>query len=191
MSGVVFAAVTIASGCAVHRKDNHDDIESLAIRLHQNTEASKRLFIGKSKIEILSAAQRVLQLLDRPDMRFDLADDEMMATRFSTYYAVFSFGFGRDWYSYKVTQKSTSEVIGQFGLYGEMLDGLPSPIPISFKSQIPVGAHTNPLDLNLFHDRVEYMLGIRDKWPECPLSNQRQKMMLCDNIGIEDRPPSQ
>lgn len=179
-------------GC-VHKAQMN--LEQLDVALADNKKAATRVYPATSVKQVRESSQKVLYLLDPPDMKFDVRENELLATRFSTYYAVFSFGFGRDWYS--VTMKETPKgVESTFGVEGVMHGGLPPAIPISFKSNIPVSAHSNPADYKLFHDRVEYFLGVSTLWPSCEEAKKSQKdpnseMMLCDLIGLENLKPTQ
>ena len=170
-------------------------LEQLDESLAANKAASTRSYQGVKIKQVREASQKVLYLLDPKDIKFDVRESELLGTRFSTYYAVFSFGFGRDWYS--ITMKETNEgVESTFGLEGVMLSGLPSPIPESSKSHIPVSAHSNPADYKLFHDRVEYFLGLKPEWTTCDHAKRAQadpmkEMLLCDLIGLENLSPNQ
>jgi len=168
-------------------------LEQLDSQMAENKKSASRIYKGKSIDQVRSASQRVLYLLDPPDMQFDVQDNELLATRFSTFYAVFSVGYGRDWYS--VTMKKTPDgVESKFGLAGQMNVGpFPSFIQPSFRSNIPVSAHDNPADFKLFHDRVEYVLGIRPDWTTCEQAKKwspDKPMLLCDSIGLENLSPN-
>lgn len=168
-------------------------LEQLDAQIAQNKKSAIRLYKGKTIDQVRSASRNVLYLLDPPDMQFDVPDNELLATRFSTFYAVFSVGYGRDWYS--VTMKKTPDgVESKFGLADQMNVGpFPSFIQPSFRSNIPVSAHDNPADFKLFHDRVEYVLGISSAWPTCEQAKKEspdKDIRLCDSIGLENLPPN-
>lgn len=185
---LVFACL---SGCAVQQKTQ--SATELKKSVQENLIASTRFYNGIAPSQIQDASMKVLGLVDKPDMRFDIQGNDLLATRFSTYYAVFSFGFGRDWYSVNINQDKSGSYV-RFAAYGELLSGFPSPIPESYRSNIPIGAHDNPANATLFHDRLEYMLGIRSEWATCEQAKNRQvnksmKLSLCDSLGIEDESP--
>jgi len=187
----VFAISVFLLGCA--SQSQNLSISELNLRQANNEKESVRFYKNKSVLEIQGASQKQLFLLDPDDMKFDVEKNALLATRFSTFYAVFSFGFGRDWYSVNITPEKDGALV-KFGLYGEMLTGLPSPIPESFKSNIPISAANNPNDFKIFHDRLEYLLGITSSWPECndyksKQLNKDQKMLMCDQIGLENNHP--
>ena len=187
---LISIAIGLTVGCA-HKPEM--TLDQLDAALAKNKQASTRVYPVSDIEKVRGASQKVLVLLDPPDMKFDVRDSELLATRFSTYYAVFSFGFGRDWYSISM-KKTLNGVQSTFGLEGQMLGGLPPAIPVSFKSDIPVSAHSNPADFKLFHDRVEFLLGLREKWPTCDEAKKSQadpesNMMMCDLIGLENLSP--
>lgn len=186
----VFLAFGLLTGCA-HKPA--PSLEQLDSQIAVNKKSAIRVYKGKSIDQVRSASRNVLYLLDPPDMQFDVPDNELLATRFSTFYAVFSVGYGRDWYS--VTMKQTPEgTESKFGLTSQMNVGpFPSLIPVGFKSNIPVSAHDNPADFKLFHDRVEYVLKMIPNWPTCEeakMESPDKDMLLCDSIGLENLAPS-
>lgn len=189
---LLFLALLFISGCA-HQKQL--TLEQLDRQMIENKKSSARIYKDKSIDQVRSASQQVLYLLDPPDMQFDVQDNELLATRFSTFYAVFSVGYGRDWYSVTMKQLPVG-VESKFGLTGQMNAGpFPTSMPVSFKSNIPISAHDNPIDFKLFHDRVEYILGIRNSWTTCEeakkMESQNSKdMALCDLIGLENTSPN-
>lgn len=162
--------------------------------LAANEEASTRLYPGKTIPEVRKAAHQVLYLLDPSDIAFDVESDGLMATRWSTFYAVFYTGFGRDWYSVDF-EEANDGVIAKFGFASEMNAGMfTTPIAVSFKQSIPVSAHQNPNDFALFHDRVEYLLGMNSEWRTCAQAkghpnNAGKELFLCDNLGLINKAP--
>ena len=188
-----FAAIAALSACVQQPKLT---IEQLDSRLAENQVAAKRFYPGKSVAQTKKASQQVLMLLDPDDMTFDVREDQLLATRFSTYYAVFAVGFGRDWYAVSM-KELPGGTEASFRVSGVMNSGLiVTPPAQGFRSDIDVGAHDNPADYKLFHDRVEYILGIRQDWTTCESAkalakNKDQQMMLCDLIGLENIDPRQ
>lgn len=187
----IAAAAVLLAGCATRPQATLEDLDAA---LAKNEAAASRLYPGKTIPEARKAAHQVLYLLDPKDVVFDVQDNGLVATRWSTYYAVFSVGFGRDWYSVDFTQTDKG-VIARFGFVGEMNSGMiAAPIPVSFKPNIPISAHQNAADFGLFHDRVEYVLGLRDTWVTCDAAKQaqaslKQTLFLCDSLGLENKAP--
>ncbi|UYY88093.1 hypothetical protein [Alcaligenes sp. SMD-FA] len=185
------ALVALISGCAAPPQKTLAELDA---SLKKNEVESSRLYNGKSVPEVRQAAQQVLYLLDPNDMQFDVQSDSLLATRWSTYYAVFSVGFGRDWYSVDF-EETTEGTTAKIGFTGSMSSGLFAfPIPASFKPKIPTSAHQNPSDFILFHDRIEFLLGLRDEWETCKSAKQKLpqhggSMFLCDSLGLENKSP--
>jgi len=188
---ILFIAA-LSVGCAPTKTPM--TLEEMDAALAANQREATRIYPGKSTDEVRQAAQKVLYLLDPSDIEFDVTENELMATRWSTYYAVFMVGFGRDWYSVELADVENGTA-ARFGFAGEMYSSMfVSPIPVSFKSNIAISAHQNPMDFRLFHDRVEYLLGLRDDWPTCEMAkkqaiNGRKELFLCDQIGLENKTP--
>lgn len=191
-TALVLGAVLLV-GCA---KNTHMTLQGLDASLVNNEEASVRMYPGKSIADVRQAAHKVLYLLDPDDIVFDAQSDALLATRWSTFFAVFSATFGRDWYSVDLEQTDKG-TIARFGFTGEQQTGIwISQIPISFKPKISISAYQNPADFQLFHDRVEYFLGLRDEWKTCSIAKSNQtnpenSLFLCDTLGLENKPPQE
>lgn len=164
--------------------------------LKMNNELATKEYKQKTIEQVKEASQKVLFLLDPSDMKFNSTDEELLATRMNTFFAVLLNGWGRDWYSvsFEETQNGTKAT---FGFEGAMSSGMfANPILLSWKSSIPVSSLNNPNDFILFHNRVEYMLGMNSEWATCkefkaslPESEQKKYLFLCDQVGIEDKKP--
>lgn len=184
---MLFFALCII-GCAVKQPS----LQQLNADFKTNQLAASRIYPGKTAEEVSTAAQKVLYMLDPGDMEFDVRANELLATRMYGLYLVFGMAFGRDWYSVKFTQND-SGTMASFGFQTESSGGLIAlAIPKSFRSDIQVSAHQNPLDFKLFHDRIEYLLGIRSGWISCEQAKKEQnnperEIYLCDAVGLDDR----
>lgn len=189
---VILLASFILYGCAVSNQNK--TLAELDASYEDNIKASTRIYKNKNPIQVREAAYKVLSLLDPDDIKFDIKEGGLMATRFNTYYAVLAVGSGRDWYSVDI-QKNGSGSIVRFGFYGELNHGLiVQPIAESYKSNIPVGAHNSTNDYNLFFDRLDYFLGINSTWETCDLAkaklkDKNSKLFLCDQLGLENKNP--
>jgi hypothetical protein len=183
-------AFVVISGCVTRPPPS---VQELTESLNKSRAESSRIFPGKTEDQVRSASQKVLYLLDPSDMGFDLVDHQVLATRAGiiiTFGAVFN---ERDWYSV-----STSSVPGgvrsTLGLSSEtnLAFVAGGQIPYSFKESIPATANNNWVDYKLFHDRVEYILGMRPQWPTCDEAKKEspdKPMLLCDSIGLENNSP--
>lgn len=188
---LAFVAALVLSGCA-HKQPL--TIEQLDAQFMANKQASVRLYHGKTLDQVRSASQTVLYLLDTSDMRFDLLEDQLMATRSGILFGLGTAYNVRDWYSVSA-KKLPGSVESTFGLSQELnLSFIAGGyIHQTFKPNIPITANANAADFKLFHDRVEYMLGIRDEWPTCDEAKKDspdKQMLLCDSIGLENLAPN-
>lgn len=180
MKLILFSILVTMLGCAQKQLTLEEMDSALAV----NKKEATRFYPNKTSNQVRKAAQQVLFLLDPPDMKFDIREDELLATRFSTLYAVFSGVFGRDWYSVTL---STNEqgTFAKIGMQGETNGGMIAlPIPESYRSNIPVSAHNDPASLRLLHDRIEFFLEAKQEWPAC------KEALICKGLGIEDKPPT-
>lgn len=171
-------------GCATKQKS----LAELDAALKANERASVREYAGKTPAEVRDAAQRVLYLLDPPDMKFDVQPCKLLATRWGFSYNLFSVMTIRDWYEVVISQTANGTEVkftyenGQLEFMGSMQD--------SFKQNIPVSAHNISVDFDLFHGRVEYFLGLRGDWPTCKEALARNEgSYLCNSLGIDDKSP--
>lgn len=178
-------------GCANHKKKA--TLEEMDTILRLNKEQATRFYPGKTQQEVRKASQQVFELLDPADVKFDLRDNELLVTRFYMVYAVLSAALGRDWYSvsFESEQSGTKATFGFDTAFSAGI--IVAPIPESFKSKIPASTSNNPSDFKLFHDRVEFMLGLRKDWVTCDMAKQEQiekeRMFLCDSVGLDNLPP--
>jgi hypothetical protein len=167
--------------------------EQMSNALAENQSASTRNYPGKSPKEVLQASQKVLFLLDPTyDMQFDVSDNKLYAKRAWLIYVVLMAAIGIDQYNVTVSPspKGTNGSIA-FSSASAPLVG-PSNV---FIKDLQVGANDNPADFILFHDRVEYILGLKNKWVTCDEAKASQKdpskfMMLCDSVGLENVAPN-
>ena len=187
---IVFASFFMIA-CAHRQTLTLDQLDAL---MAENTKLASRIYIDKTPSEVRSAAHRVLYLLDPTDMQFDVQKNELLATRSGMLLVAWLLLNTRDWYSVNFKQSKESTVM-TFGIVNEsnhniLVGGF---IPQSFKSNIPISTTNNPADFKLFHDRVEYVLGIRSDWTTCEEAKKAspdKAMLLCDSIGLENIDPT-
>jgi hypothetical protein len=168
-------------------------IQELAESLNKSKAESSRTFPGKTEDQVRSASQNVLYLLDPADMKFDLIDHQVLATRAGIIIGLGSVFNQRDWYSVSTSNTATG-TRSILGLKSELNHSFIAggQIPQSFKESIPATANNNWVDYKLFHDRVEYILGMRPDWPTCDEAKNGspdKPMLLCDSIGLENSLP--
>jgi hypothetical protein len=193
MNRLLFAILPIflITSCALPPKQSS---EEQANRFKENKQASTRLYPQKSPEQVTKAVQETLVLLDPDDMKVVLTEGGVLANRFSTFYAVYWVGYGRDYYSVKLNQTPTGTE-AKLTYEGVMNSGLfiTAP-PDTFKADIPITSDQNPSDSKLFHDRVEYMLGLRQSWVSCAdfenISEPKNRpIFFCDRLGLVNNNP--
>ena len=182
-----FLALLIFSciaGCAPKQKT----LAEVENALKANDSASTRMYHGKTPKQVREAAYKVLFLLDPSDMEFSLSADNLLATRSGFIYNIFSVIYERDWY---VVQFSTvpDGTVAKFSFQTE--NQVLTPISKNFRESIPLSPNIEPSEYAFFHDRVEYVLGLRDSWPTCRDLKKRLVMAssLCQGLGIDDKEP--
>ena len=99
--GFALLLTIFLAGCAVPQPMS---MEEMTARFKENQQAATRLYPAKSPDQLMEAVQEVLLLLDPQDMKFSITEKGVLANRFSTYYAVFSVGFGMDYYSVTLSE---------------------------------------------------------------------------------------
>lgn len=183
--GFILFLALLASGCAHKPPMTVDELNKAQA---DNKSAATRFYPEKTAEQVKTASQRVLYLLDPPDMTFDVSETKVYAKRRWLFYAVLSAALGLDQYNVSISPKGKG-TIATFA-YSEEGNVLISP-PNVFKKNLEVGAHENPADFKLFHDRVEYMLGMRADWVTCETAKAttQKAMALCDAIGLENLSP--
>lgn len=179
----------ILIGCVAPPKPT---FEKMSESLATNKSSATREYKGKSPKEVLEASHKALYMLDPGyDMEFDLTTDKLFAKRAWVVYLVVWSTLGLDQYNVSVEKipNGTKSMLA-FGS-----DSLPIIWPPnSFKKDLDVGYMENPADFKLFHDRVEYLLGMRKDWVTCDAAKAKQpdpkkEMFLCDSVGLENISP--
>ena len=171
-------------GCAPKQK-SLGEIES-ALKI--NDAASTRVYPGKTPKQVREAAYKVLFLLDPPDMEFSLSGDDLLATRSGFIYNIFSVIYERDWYVVKITTTPEGTVAKfTFQIENQVL----TPISKNFRENIPISPSVETPEYSFFHDRMEYVLGLRNDWPTCRDLKKRLVMAssLCQGLGVDDKNP--
>jgi hypothetical protein len=181
------------AGCAQQPPPTVAEMDSALLA---NQQQASRVYANQTPMSVRKAAYQALELLDQSDMKFDVRTNELLATRRFLFYAIFAVTVGREWYSLSTVAEGdgTKATLGFDSAFNASV--IPIDIPESFKSNISVSAQQNPADYKLFHDRVEYLLGLRTNWVTCEQAKQQQpnpkrEMLFCDQIGLENLAPPQ
>lgn len=187
---VVFCIFILGlTGCATKQPLT---VEQMSNALAENQAAATRNYPGKSQKEVLQASQKVLYLLDpTPHMAFDIDNNKLYARRMSLLYLVLITSWTVDQYNVTVSE-SKDGTQASFAMGGA--GSIYIPPPLIFDKNLVVGANENPADFKLFHDRLEYTLGLRKNWVTCAEAKAAQKdpsrsMFLCDSVGLDNYAP--
>ena len=173
------------AGCAPKQRS----LAEIEGTLKVNESASTRVYPGKTTKQVREAAYRVLFLLDPSDMEFSLSADNLLATRSAFFYNIFSVVYERDWYVVQISE-TPEGTVAKFSFQGE--SHAFTPITKNFKENIPISPDIDAApEYAFFHDRVEYVLGLRNSWPTCSDLKKRLVMAssLCQGLGIDDKEP--
>lgn len=190
---VILVTVVLLTACAAPPKQS---VEDLTARFKENQQAATRLYPAKSPEQVTEAIQQVLLLLDPQDMKISITEKGVLANRFSTFYAVFAVGFGMDYYSILLEQVPEGTT-AKLSYEGVMNSGMiTTPPPAIFKQDIPISSDQDPSDFKIFHDRVEYVLGLREQWVTCDAaaavsSTKTPPPFFCDRLGLVNEAPAQ
>lgn len=186
----VLLSLAFLTGCATKKEQSFSEMSG-ALDLNKSTSAIT--YKGKTPQEVLQASHKVLYMLDPGlDMAFDISDNKLYAKRAWVVYLVVWSVIGID--QYNVTVEKVQDGTKSTFAFGS--DSAPIIGPAnSFKKNLEVGRSENPADFKLFHDRVEYFLGLRKDWVTCEVAKKAQKdpsrdMFLCDSVGLENVLPT-
>ena len=147
----LFAAIPLFAGCAVGRPDISRE------------EWKIRSYEGIPKHDILDAAREVIRLADPDDTKFESKPDGFNAVRQQlSYYVVAS---GHDIFAFDFVVRETGgkmETRLEIQERVERSDLLSLGLPIA-----NVGKPQNSYIYDLFYSRMEYLLGLSDRWHTC------------------------
>ncbi|HHA2857867.1 hypothetical protein JAK44_01160 [Stenotrophomonas maltophilia] len=195
---VVLALALSISGCGMLPKKETPE----------QTVAASRFYPGKSIDQVRAASIEVLNLLAPGKMEFDAGAPGIAAKRtygyverrmgyqgtMTTFYNVNMTAIS--WYTVALSEEAGG-TRARFALQTRADDhasywanpAIPA-IYTSFRHDIPLDGRQGTADLKLFHDRVEYVLGLRPNWVSCGEVNEPGKVLeLCDSNGISDVGP--
>lgn len=185
----IIAVMSVISGCATTSKK---------VTPEQN-EASARFYPGKTPAELKEAAVKALTALSPNAMKVEVQDNEVRG-RFSYSYMARSIGYvgsttsfsnsvaeGATWYNVAL-QEQAGGTLARFTYRNAEPAGMFNP---GFKSNLPVTGEDSVENFKLFHDRIEYLVGIRTEWTPCPSApaTERQFVEICDRGGMQNVAP--
>jgi hypothetical protein len=194
----IIAVMSVISGCGIVPKKVTPE----------QTAASTRFYPGKTAAELKVASEKTLTLLVPDRMKLDVQDNDVRA-RYNYSYAQTRIGYvgnttsfftdhgiGVTWYEVVFTEEAggTRARLSYLNR-GDLTKNVISPeitaLHNSFRSDIPMTGRTSVEDFTLFHDRVEYLVGLRSAWAPCPTTKvtERTFMEFCDRTGLKNDAP--
>jgi hypothetical protein len=190
-----FLSFVLLVGCATTQMQSTTEIAALR---DARENASTHYFNNISTQELEQAVFNLFKLLDEEDVDFDLRKNKILVSRWWTYYAVLSVGWGKDFWEIILTP-DTDGVLVSSSFASERHDGpLAARITTPFRENIAIGGNINDgasvADYYLLYRRLEYLLGRRDIWTTCEDAKRfhgksKEEIVLCERIGIDDRSP--
>tara|TARA_R110001583_G_scaffold131546_1_gene283300 strand:- start:2853 stop:3473 length:621 start_codon:yes stop_codon:yes gene_type:complete len=183
------------SACATAPQQNLENIRET----QANRQTAATRIYSQSPDQIYNAAQTVFNAMDGSDFIYDMQQDRLLASRMWTFFAVFSSGWGRQYFEVLARQEDGKTAV-TLGESEESNVGMFSlPVSTRFKDHLPIGGNTTVGatigDYNLFFDRLDYALGLSAHWPSCDNANfyrnmeSGKRLVFCDLIGIDDKTP--
>lgn len=188
----LLCAVFVIAGCATQHPP---------MTREEWLNTTTRYYEGKTKDEVLNAAEKLFTLSDGDDYTFQHTDDALYASRQWTMYFVIGFAQGNDnWVvSAKETDKGVKATVRaaiQSSSVAPMAttggDFSAATIPLS---GTPVTGNSL---YELFWARMDYLLGKRSDWMTCEEADARKKSgetwgwndPLCNSINVKDQDPT-
>jgi hypothetical protein len=185
--------LALAAGCAAPPRMTRDE----AIAATSRTYAK-----GIAPEDVLRAAEEVFRLADGDDFTFHHTQDSLSATRNWLLYLIIGATTGTDHWAVKAQPgpDGTTRATVQLGTVSQDI----LPMAVSPALWIPgvMPASANPplgrAVYDLFWDRVDYQLGLRETWVDCKQADARlaanralgDNSSLCNSFNIADKPPT-
>lgn len=185
----IIAVMSVVSGCATAPKK---------VTPEQNA-ASTRFYPGKTSAELKVAATKALTMLAPTKMKVEAQENEVRA-RYNYSYMARRIGYVGSTTSF-FNERAEAATLYNVALTEEAggtrarftyLNAEPAGIfQPGFKSNLPVRAEDTVEGFKLFHDRIEYLLGIRSDWVPCPSAPvaERAFVEICDRAGMQNTAP--
>lgn len=163
--------------------------------------ATTRIYPGKSKEQVIDAAERVLRLADGDDFKIAHQPNGFQATRQWLIYLVIGATVGHDYWSLSV-----EDAAGGVKASVNVSTSEQSVAPVATSQPNTWSAGTTPLGsrpidgtalYDVFWARMDYMLHRTDAWMTCDASNARVKAgtvygandALCNSFNMTDNEP--
>lgn len=190
---VVALLLVLFAGCAAPPRMTRD--EALAV-------TSRTYAKGITPDAVLRAAEEVFRLADADDFTFHHTKDSLSASRNWLLYMIIGATTGTDYWSVRAESAPDGGTHASVQLGTVAQDILPMAVApaLWIPSVMPANA-TPPLGravYDLFWDRVDYQLGLREAWVDCKQADARlaanralgDNSALCNSFNIADKAPT-
>lgn len=194
----IITFMSVISGCGIAPKKVTPE----------QTAASTRFYPGKTVDELKVASERALSLLEPDKIKVDVQNNDVRA-RYNYIYVQTRIGYvgnttsffndlgaGVTWYEVTFTEAAGGTnvrftYLNRNDLTKNMGNPETKELHNSFRSNLQVTGRNNIQDFALFHDRVEYLVGLRSQWSSCPTTKkaEREFIELCDQNGLKNNAP--
>lgn len=188
----LLCAVFVIAGCATQHPP---------MTREEWLNTTTRYYEGKTKDEVLNAAEKLFTLSDGDDYKFQHTDDALYASRQWTVYLVLAAASGTD--NWVVTAKETDKGVKttvRVATQESAFAPMPTTGGDASVGTIPVaGTPVQGTTLyELFWARMDYLLGLRPDWMTCEESNARRQNgdtwglshQLCNSFNVKDQAPT-
>ena len=191
LGGLTAALVLFCAGCVTAPKAPASRAEWEAIHTRS---------FAASPEQVSEAADRVLRLAD-DEFKIDYPPGQIVATRPWVIYAVIAFTQGVDYWKLDLKEqpdgstRATLQLSRAQGTVGPMMT-YGGDVGVASMGSLPGQPVSFPAPYELFWQRVEHQLGMRDTWPTCDAfietlerSGKHGVDMLC-SVNTDDRSPN-
>ncbi len=185
------SAAALLAGCAAKQPQ---------LTREEYLKVTQRTYAGKSADDVFIAAEKLLRLADGDDFRFFHDDNSMIATRSWSIYLVLAATMGTDAWTIRAKDQEGSVRVSA-ALNTSSGSVLPMPTTgsdMSAGTTPGMGGNVPGTAIyDVFWARMDYLLGLSDKWMTCEESNRRISVgavwgsneALCNGFNVKDDLP--
>jgi hypothetical protein len=143
--------------------------------------ATQRTYDGVTADQVLAAAEQVFRLADPNDVAFEYGPGLLIARRDFWFYAVFAFTMTTEIWEVRAEDRAVGATHTSVRFYRD---------EYAFGTSGGSRGPDNPELYALLWDRIDYLLGRRDSWPECPADRHLFGVGLCGPY-VDDLKPTE
>ena len=171
--------ITSILGCAQQKQLTRD--EQLALH-NRKLESCSKLYKKFTKEELLLAIEKVLTLIDPSDVTFIHKENGLMMSRKYTFYLILVAVWGTDYWLIQTIPENNGVRVTLRGTTVQKQALGPSSGSVPQKLDYPIDSSIfSEAECRVFFKRLDYMLGLEDKWLDC-----NKAKLFAKQIGIKD-----